>query len=99
MGSDCTGPTRQWRLWTGEEAVVDCRSAEGTVLLVDPNPGLPDRADEWALDSESLAGWLESWLDGTGWYYAEDADEMTDPRPWPQAVARLTERNPPSAAQ
>jgi hypothetical protein len=35
-------------------AVVDCRSPEGAVLLVDPNAGLPDRAEEWFLDSESL---------------------------------------------
>jgi hypothetical protein len=74
------------------DAVVDCRSAAGAVLLVDPNPGLPDRADEWFLDCESLAGWLESWLDGTGWYYEEDPDEMAELRPWPEAVARLTER-------
>jgi hypothetical protein len=78
------------------DAVVDCRSEDGAVLLVDPNPGLPDRAEEWFLDSESLAGWLESWLDGTGWYYEEDPDEMVDLRPWPQAVARLTERSPGS---
>ena len=38
-------------------AAVDCRSPEGAVLLVDPNSGLPDRAQEWFLDSESLAGW------------------------------------------
>lgn len=75
------------------DAVVDCRSAEATVLLADPNPGLPDRAGEWFLDSESLAGWLESWLEGTGWYSGEDPGEMTGPRPWPQAVARLTERS------
>jgi hypothetical protein len=74
------------------DAVVDCRSADGAVLLVDPNPGLPDRAEEWFLDSESLAGWLESWLDGTGWYYEEDPDEMAELQPWPQAVVRLTER-------
>ncbi len=78
----------------GMDAVVDCRSPEGAVLLVDPNPGLPDRAEEWFLDSETLAGWLESWLDGTGWYYEEDPDEMAELQPWPQAVARLTERVP-----
>jgi hypothetical protein len=77
------------------DAVVDCRSPEGTVLLVDPNPGLPDRAGEWFLDSESLAGWLESWLDGTGCYYEEDPDAMEDLPPWPQAIARLTERRAP----
>jgi len=49
-----------------KNTVVDCRSLEGAVLLVDPNPGSPDRAGEWFLDSGSLAGWLESWLDGTG---------------------------------
>lgn len=82
----------------GMDAVVDCRSAEGTVLLVDPNPGLPDRADEWFLDSESLAGWLESWLDGTIWCSGGDRGEMAEPRPWPQAAARLTERNSAPAA-
>jgi hypothetical protein len=75
------------------DAVVDCRSPEGTVLLADPNPGLPDRAEEWFLDAESLAGWLESWLDGTGWYAEADPDEMPELRPWAQAVARLTERD------
>ena len=75
-------------------AVVDCRSPEGAVLLVDPNAGLPDRAKEWFLDSESLARWLESWLDGTGWYCQEDPDEMEHSAPWPQAVTRLTERGP-----
>lgn len=78
------------------KAVVDCRSAEGAVLLVDPNAGSPDRAEEWFLDSESLARWLESWLDGTGWYCEEDADKMEHPAPWPQAVTRLTERGPGS---
>jgi hypothetical protein len=77
----------------GMNAVVDCRSPEGTVLLVDPNPGLPDRAGEWGLDSESLAAWLESWLSGVNWYTpGEDGEFPIEPVPWPDAAARLSER-------
>lgn len=77
----------------GMNAVVDCRSPEGAVLLVDPNPGLPDRAGEWGLDSESLAAWLESWLTGINWYtFDEDEEFPVEPAPWPDAVARLSER-------
>jgi hypothetical protein len=74
-------------------AVVDCRSPEGTVLLVDPNPGLPDRAGEWHLDAESLAAWLENWLAGINWYTPDEDDEFpVELVPWPDAVARLSER-------
>lgn len=76
-------------------AVVDCRSPEGTVLLVDPNPGLPDRAGEWRLDAGSLAAWLENWLTGINWYTPGEDDELpVEPGPWPDAVARLSERIP-----
>jgi SMI1 / KNR4 family (SUKH-1) len=80
----------------GMNAVVDCRSLEGTVLLVDPNPGLPDRAGEWFLDAESLEAWLESWLTGINWY-TPDGDDLfsVEPGPWPDAAARLSERLPP----
>ena len=77
----------------GMNAVVDCRYPAGTVLLADPNPGAPDRAEEWGLDSESLAAWLESWLTGVNWYTASEDDEFPiEPVPWPDAVARLSER-------
>lgn len=95
------GQQRYWPLeavaildWgCGMNAVVDCRSPEGAVLLVDPNPGLPNRAGEWGLDSESLAAWLESWLSGINWYTSDENDEFpVEPVPWPDAVARLSER-------
>lgn len=77
----------------GMNAVVDCRSPEGAVLLVDPNPGLPDRAEEWHLDAESLAAWLKNWLAGINWYTPGEDDEFSvEPVPWPDAVARLSER-------
>lgn len=77
----------------GMNAVVDCRSPEGTVLLVDPNPGSPDRAEEWHLDAESLAAWLESWLTGINWYTPDgDGEFSLEPGPWPDAAARLSER-------
>src|SRR5512142_422220 len=37
----------------GMYACVDCRTPEGTVLLFEPNPGVPDLA--WYVDSPSLA--------------------------------------------
>lgn len=74
-------------------AVVDCRSAAGTVLLVDPNAELPDRAEEWFVDSDSLEAWLESWLSGVNWYVAaERGDDFPQQEPWPDATARLSER-------
>jgi acyl-homoserine lactone acylase PvdQ len=74
-------------------AVVDCRSPEGTVLRVDPNPGLSDRAEEWHLDAESLAAWLESWLTGINWYTPDEDNKFSvEPGPWPDASARLSER-------
>lgn len=73
-------------------AVLDCRSSGGTVLLVDPNPGRPDRAGEWHLDAESLAAWLENWLTGANWYTpGQDYEPSVDPVPWPDSVARLSE--------
>jgi hypothetical protein len=68
-------------------ACVDCRSEEGTVLLFDPNPGDPDAA--WWIDSESLEGWFEHYLNDTGWWVkAEAGDDLDDMPPWPDAKRR-----------
>jgi hypothetical protein len=58
-----------------------------------PEPGLSDRAEEWHLDAESLAAWLKNWLVGINWYTPGEDDEFSvEPVPWPDAVARLSER-------
>ncbi|MFI6639033.1 SMI1/KNR4 family protein [Streptomyces sp. NPDC050504] len=74
-------------------AGVDCLSADGQVLLFEPNPysgGSWERC--WFLDSASLAAWLETWLAGTGWFEedAADRDDLVEPRPWEQAANRLS---------
>ncbi len=65
---------------SGMLAAVDCRSAEGTVLLYDPNEADGDWAAAWFRDAEGLAGWLETSLAGTGWYADPDADDWGDLR-------------------
>jgi hypothetical protein len=68
-------------------ACVDCHSADGTVLLFEPNPGDPDEA--WYVDSPTLAGWLEHYLADTGWWIAvENGDDVADMAPWPHARER-----------
>ncbi|MGW0592889.1 SMI1/KNR4 family protein [Streptosporangium sp. NPDC002607] len=74
----------------GMYAAVDCRSPEGTVLLFEPNGIEDDWHDAWYVDTESLAGWLEAWVAGTGWY-EEDADEDSEMRRWETARQRLSE--------
>lgn len=74
-------------------AGVDCFSEEGQVLLFEPNPysgGSWERC--WFLDSHSLAAWLETWLDGTGWFEEDafDSDDLVEPQPWEEAAARLS---------
>ncbi|MDI5961794.1 SMI1/KNR4 family protein [Streptantibioticus silvisoli] len=59
-------------------AAVDCRSAEGTVVLFDPNEADHDWANAWFKDADGLAGWLETSLAGTGWYADPDADDWGD---------------------
>jgi hypothetical protein len=64
----------------GMYAAVDCLDPAAPVLLFEPNAGPEDWADAWFLDSPSLAQWLGSWLEGTGWWeeevmMAEDAQE------------------------
>ncbi|WP_431315794.1 SMI1/KNR4 family protein [Streptomyces murinus] len=74
-------------------AGVDCLSAEGQVLLFEPNPYSGGSwAECWFLDSAGLAVWLETWLAGTGWFEedAPDRDGVVEPRPWDQAVSRLS---------
>ncbi|MFJ6727913.1 SMI1/KNR4 family protein [Streptomyces sp. NPDC091281] len=77
----------------GMYAGVDCRSTDGQVLLFEPNPYSGGSWEEcWFLDAPGLAGWLETWLAGTGWF-EEDAygrDDVTEPQPWEKAATRLT---------
>ncbi|MCC9155668.1 SMI1/KNR4 family protein [Streptomyces parvulus] len=73
-------------------ACVDCRSPQATVLLFEPNAGDADHA--WYLDAPSLADWLRTWLDGTGWY--EEDSEGPDLLPWAD-FARRTGRDPATA--
>ncbi|MEU8252223.1 SMI1/KNR4 family protein [Nonomuraea sp. NPDC048916] len=74
----------------GMFAAVDCRSPEGAVLLFEPNGIDNEWHHAWYVDSESLAGWLETWLSETGWY-EEGADEDGEMRPWETAWQRLSE--------
>jgi hypothetical protein len=71
-------------------AAVDCRSPEGTVLLLEPNRIDNDWHHAWYVDSESLTGWLESWVSGTG-RHEEDADEDSEMPRWEMARERLAE--------
>lgn len=73
----------------GMFAAVDCRSAEGAVLLFEPNGVDDEWSQAWYVDAEGLAGWLETWLSGTGWY-EEDAGEDGGMRPWEAARQRLS---------
>ncbi|MFD7710989.1 SMI1/KNR4 family protein [Streptomyces sp. NPDC059785] len=63
----------------GMYACVDCRSPDGLVLLFEPNAD--DAGEAWYVDAPSLADWLRTWLDGTGWY--EESNDGTDLIPWP----------------
>ncbi|WP_427166389.1 SMI1/KNR4 family protein [Streptomyces sp. C1-1] len=68
-------------------ACVDCRSPEATVLLFEPNPGDPDHA--WFVDTPTLADWLRSWVEGTGWWdVMEDDFQMA---PWPDFRIRTAQ--------
>ncbi|MFD8308195.1 SMI1/KNR4 family protein [Streptomyces sp. NPDC059690] len=68
-------------------ACVDCRSPEATVLLFEPNPGDPDHA--WFVDTPTLADWLRSWVEGTGWWdVMEDDFQMA---PWPDFRMRTAQ--------
>lgn len=59
-------------------ACVDCRTPQATVLLFEPNAGDVDHA--WYVDAPSLADWLRTWTEGTGWY--EETSEGPEPTPW-----------------
>jgi hypothetical protein len=67
-------------------ACVDCRTPQATVLLYEPNADEADHA--WYVDAPSLADWLRSWLDGTGWY--EDHEGGAEPTPWTDFRIRTT---------
>ncbi|MGW3494185.1 SMI1/KNR4 family protein [Streptomyces sp. NPDC001020] len=87
-----TDPARPWpegvlpiSHWgCGMYACVDCRTPRGTVLLYEPNVDEGDTS--WYLDAPGLAEWLQTWLDGTGWY--EEANDGTDLPPWPDFPIR-----------
>ncbi|MFF4385011.1 SMI1/KNR4 family protein [Kitasatospora sp. NPDC001547] len=74
----------------GMLACVDCHSADGTVLLFEPNAiDGEDASTAWFVDSHSLAEWLRTWLDRRGWYEADQVDDDSDMQPWPDAADRL----------
>lgn len=70
----------------GMYACVDCRSDEGTTLLFEPNPGVPDLA--WYVDSPSLDAWFRSHLDDTGWWAVVEDGGDVDLKPWPDHRTR-----------
>ncbi|BBA98414.1 hypothetical protein RVR_4582 [Actinacidiphila reveromycinica] len=75
----------------GMYAAVDCLRPGAPVLLFEPNAVGEDWADAWFEDSPSLAAWLASWVEGTGWWeeevmMSEDARELV---PWPDAARRI----------
>ncbi|WP_143200414.1 SMI1/KNR4 family protein [Kitasatospora sp. CB01950] len=70
----------------GMMACVDCRSADGTVLLYEPNANEgADTSAAWFVDSPSLADWLRTWLDRCGWY----EDDQADLPVWSEVADRL----------
>ncbi|MFH9350412.1 SMI1/KNR4 family protein [Kitasatospora sp. NPDC017646] len=75
----------------GMYAALDCLDPAAPVLLFEPNAGPEDWADAWFLDSPSLAQWLGSWLEGTGWWEEEVmmAEDAQEPVPWSDASQRL----------
>ncbi|MEV0491127.1 SMI1/KNR4 family protein [Streptomyces atratus] len=77
----------------GMYAAVDCLAPDAPVLLFEPNADPDDWADAWFLDSPSVAQWLTSWLDGTGWWEEEVmmAEDGPQPTPWLDAARRLAE--------
>jgi hypothetical protein len=70
----------------GMYACVDCRTREGTVLLYEPNAD--EAAHAWYVDEPSLADWLRTWLDGTGWY--DESNDGADLAPWPDFSRRTS---------
>ncbi|MFI9175371.1 SMI1/KNR4 family protein [Streptomyces lincolnensis] len=59
-------------------ACVDCHSPRNPVLLFEPNADDADHA--WFVDAPTLADWLRTWTDGTGWY--EETNEDLEMAPW-----------------
>ncbi len=71
----------------GMYAAVDCHSAEGMVLMFEPNPGDPDAA--WYVETPSLEAWLTGYIEDSGWWVAAEAGEdYDDMQPWPHARDR-----------
>ncbi|MFE6051473.1 SMI1/KNR4 family protein [Kitasatospora sp. NPDC056446] len=75
---------------SGRHAAVDCTGPQGTVL--DYSPGAAaGAADTWLVESESLAEWLESWMDGSRWQRKAGARSraLAGPTVWDALDARL----------
>ncbi|ESP95852.1 hypothetical protein B591_00045 [Streptomyces sp. GBA 94-10 4N24] len=70
-------------------ACVDCRSDDKTVLLFEPNAiTAQDVSRAWFVDAGSSAEWLETWLNGQGWYEEDAVDRDFDMAPWADASSR-----------
>jgi SMI1 / KNR4 family (SUKH-1) len=71
-------------------ACVDCESNDGTVLLFEPNAiSERDLTSAWFVDAGTLTHWLETWLDGQGWYEEDVTADGLDMALWHQAASRL----------
>lgn len=79
----------------GMYAAVDCLQPHAPVLLFEPNAVKDDWTHAWFRDAPSLAEWLDSWLDGTGWWDQEaaSAEGSSGPVAWPAAAERLAARS------
>ncbi|WP_327188114.1 SMI1/KNR4 family protein [Streptomyces sp. NBC_01334] len=80
-------PVLHWG--SGQYAAVDCTSPQ--VLVLHYSPGSAGADDTWLVESESLAEWLESWMDGTPWQRSGAPSSCTVAGPilWEALAARL----------
>ncbi|AWW38155.1 hypothetical protein ADL00_38230 [Streptomyces sp. AS58] len=74
----------------GMYACVDCRTPQAPVLLYEPSADDADHA--WYVDAPSLATWLGSWIDGTGWY--DETTEEPEMPSWTDFRIRTTATSP-----
>lgn len=60
-------------------------------LVLHYSPGAAGADDTWLVESESLAEWLESWMDGTPWQRsgAHSSRTFDGPILWEALAARL----------
>ncbi|MEU3620471.1 hypothetical protein ABZ725_50700 [Streptomyces sp. NPDC006872] len=80
-------PVLHWG--AGQYTAVDCTSPQELVLRY--SPGTAGAADTWLVESESLAEWLESWMDGTPWQRsrAHFSHTLDGPILWDALAPRL----------